>query len=440
MLSPNKLIFGFLVLFLVERNGALGASIDLKADDTGLIDDTGLFLQPEDDGENPELKKPETPLHGDEHAEGADEKFSDQDGNPVQQVPTPNGRLNIFALPVGQGDAHVMQCPNGDLAIIDLGTSDSANNGFWHTAKVVEFLQGSYHLIKNVVITHNHVDHNNLMPSVLHNQYGMGALQNIYVSCTIAGMSTAVTNWLNSISATNKVRTFNGGRACGPNGVSCGNIPLCPANPAVQVQVMAVNMADCDDSNKNIDSVVFKVTYNQVSLYFNGDFEDRTSSQTANGAQRAMIDYYGNQLRVTVYKLSHHGAQTLANKVITCNAHAPKAIFVSSHPWYTPGSYRHPRCDIIDTFINDVKTLCQPTVTNPASAFYCAEHPYTNLQNNEKLQQRYTCGLNTDAFRTVTNNNLAIYTTVPDSTTLNLLEFTTDGIKWGFRNHYSPRA
>lgn len=268
----------------------------------------------------------------------------------------------------------------------------------------------------------------------------MGALQNVYVSCTAAGMTSALTGWLRDIQAENKVRTFNGGRACGPNGQSCGTMNLCPGNSAINFRVMAVNMADCDDSNKNIDSVVFKVTYNQVSVFFNGDFEDRTSSQSANGVQKQMIDFYGNDMKVTVYKLSHHGAQALANKIVTCHAHAPKAIFVSGHPWYTPGSYRHPRCDIIDIFVNDVRTLCRPTETNTASPFYCSNHPIANLPTAEKLQQTYTCGEVTDAYRRVTNNNLAIYTTTPEASILNLIEFTTDGSRWGFRNHYYPRG
>ena len=34
-----------------------------------------------------------------------------------------DGQLHIYALPVGQGDGTVIQCPNGDITIVDLGSS-----------------------------------------------------------------------------------------------------------------------------------------------------------------------------------------------------------------------------------------------------------------------------------------------------------------------------
>ena len=34
-----------------------------------------------------------------------------------------DGQLHIYALPVGQGDGTVIQCPKGDIAIVDLCTT-----------------------------------------------------------------------------------------------------------------------------------------------------------------------------------------------------------------------------------------------------------------------------------------------------------------------------
>jgi len=59
----------------------------------------------------------------------------------MRQIPEPDGRLHIYALPVGQGDAHVIQCPSGTLSINDLGTSDGVANGFWHNTELIAFLQ-----------------------------------------------------------------------------------------------------------------------------------------------------------------------------------------------------------------------------------------------------------------------------------------------------------
>ena len=46
-----------------------------------------------------------------------------------------NGRLNIYSLPVGQGDAHVIQCPSGHLTIVDMGTS-TKRGGFWDAQNI----------------------------------------------------------------------------------------------------------------------------------------------------------------------------------------------------------------------------------------------------------------------------------------------------------------
>jgi len=354
---------------------------------------------------------------------------------PVTLIPNPDGLLHFYALPVGQGDSHVIQCPNGDLSIMDLGTSDGVAQGFWSTNQIVSFLNGHFHRIKNVIISHLHTDHYSMYANVLSTARDLSGLTNVYTSCTYASMPAALQNWLTAIGAVNKVRTFNGGAPCGPFRPVCGALNLCPGNAAVVTKVFGANLENCVGTNRNIDSVVFKVTYNQVSVFFNGDFEDSTSSETANGVQKAMVDYYGAEMKCTVYKISHHGAQNLANKKITCHAHAPKAIFVSGSAL---SSYRHPRCDIINNFVDEVKTLCRPLETNTASAFYCGVH--TGGTNAQKLQSTYTCGPTSAGYTTVTGNTLAIYTTMPEVNTMNMIQFNTDGSRWGFVNNFSPRV
>ena len=49
-----------------------------------------------------------------------------------------------------------------------------------------------------------------------------------------------------------------------------------------------------------------------VSVMLSGDFEDETGGKK--GQQRELVDFYGDEMRVTVYKLAHHGASRFANK------------------------------------------------------------------------------------------------------------------------------
>ena len=59
-------------------------------------------------------------------------------------MPAADGNLNMYILPVGQGDAHVIQCPGGEVAIVDMG-KDSRTKGreFWTETNIKSFLAGN---------------------------------------------------------------------------------------------------------------------------------------------------------------------------------------------------------------------------------------------------------------------------------------------------------
>jgi hypothetical protein len=358
---------------------------------------------------------------------------------PGTHVPVADGNLHFYMLPVGQGDAHVIQCPNGDLSIMDLGSSNGANAGFWFTNQIVNFLQGQFHLIKNVIHSHNHDDHYKFIPLVLTTANGLTSLENFYISCTPDDFRDVIKTWVTNIKAEDKIRMFNSGKPCGPNGVSCGPMNLCPSDPDVVVKVLGVNLDNCAPTNINIGSIVFKITHKDVSMMFNGDFEDHTTNANENGPQKSLVDYYGDEMKVTVHKISHHGAQTLANKPVSNAAHAPKAVFVSANGDFS--NYRHPRCDVLDSFIR-YDTLCKPLERDPSSKYYCGAHPRSGLIPEDKLQSVYWCGEvnagTNDGFRYVNGNDWAIYSTTPSRTTMNLVEFISDGVNWGFVNYMSP--
>lgn len=100
-----------------------------------------------------------------------------------------------------------------------------------------------------------------------------------------------------------------------------------------------------------------------------------------NGNQKALADYYGSELQVTVFKMARHGGQGVANKPIYVDSHKPKAIFVSSDI-----NGVNPSCNVIDRLINVVQTLCKPEEMSTTSSFYCGEHPNGNVTLSDKLQ------------------------------------------------------
>ena len=56
------------------------------------------------------------------------------------KLPAADGNLTMYILPVGQGDAHVIQCPTGEVSIIDMGTSTGQTCGFWRENEIIKFL------------------------------------------------------------------------------------------------------------------------------------------------------------------------------------------------------------------------------------------------------------------------------------------------------------
>jgi hypothetical protein len=252
-------------------------------------------------------------------------------------------------------------------------------------------------------------------------------------------MVTDIKNWVNDIDAFDKVTPFNGGSTCGSSGgPACGFIDLCPGDAGISTQVLSVNAGQqCTTGNKNIDSVVIGITYNSFKVQLNGDFEDFTEADSEDGPLKAMADFYGSDLQLDVYMIAHHGAENLANKPVILNAVAPKAVFVSANHEYS--NYRHPRCFITDYFINTLQSLCKPGETDTGSPLYCGAHPIAGLPLGSKLQSTFTCGPSSGGFLTIDNNDYAIYSTTPDSGSMNLIDLVSDGSGWGFVNNISPR-
>ncbi|ESO08684.1 hypothetical protein HELRODRAFT_184033 [Helobdella robusta] len=373
-------------------------------------------------------------------------------------LPNADKFLHLYGLPVGQGDTYIVQCPNligGKLTVVDMGSSESKDESFWDEIEV-----GS------------------MIPKVFNSHEKIKKIRNIYITCNETNLPSPIKSWLQKFTLDSKVRTFKNGSRCGPNGKACGFIDVC-SNPArttknINARVLAANWGqqcgknnvnsnnnnnnlvnkkknsnnnDRAQLNKNTDVMVISLAFNKVKTLMIGDFEDFTPSENEEGPYFDLVNYYKTDLLTSVYQLAHHGAENLANKKIIRQATKPTALYVSSNPYY---SYFHPRCNIIDAFLKEVKSVCKPQ-SKLGDKFYCGAHPLDKPENRDvrisrgfvgtdyKLQKNYVCGEQNGTLRNVTNNEYAIYSTVPDEMTLNIVEYITDGLDWGFVNNFVPR-
>ena len=90
--------------------------------------------------------------------------------------------LHVFALPVGQGDATIIKCPDteepGKLTIIDMGYSSCKVDNCMHKEEIKNFIGD--HKLEYIFVTHPDVDHYNLLPAVIDN---VDADVKLYHSC-----------------------------------------------------------------------------------------------------------------------------------------------------------------------------------------------------------------------------------------------------------------
>ena len=65
-------------------------------------------------------------------------------------LPAADGLLHVYNLPVGQGDAQILQCPSGQLNIIDMGSNqwpkrEAQDERFWGAEEIkVSFMSLNY--------------------------------------------------------------------------------------------------------------------------------------------------------------------------------------------------------------------------------------------------------------------------------------------------------
>ena len=268
-------------------------------------------------------------------------------------IPNADEDLNIYALPVGQGDCTVIQCPKanggptkGVVTIIDAGASNSRGiDG----QGIVDFLTGTE--LNFAVITHSHRDHFSYMNTIL--DYYKKKVP-VYHSCPWS-------RYKNHVKSGYAVPTEIG---------SCSSIDDCEnrnlpiaslcTNVDAKLSFVASAVGECK-GNPNQDSIISKITYAGRSTLIIGDFELPPNDMTA------FLNTAGPDLRSHIYRLSHHGAYN-ANPANFLNAIQARYVFSSSGY-----RYGHPRCEIYD-YYDDEKNPYRLVNSVPPHPYTCYKH------------------------------------------------------------------
>uniref|UniRef100_A0A1X7UDQ7 Metallo-beta-lactamase domain-containing protein n=1 Tax=Amphimedon queenslandica TaxID=400682 RepID=A0A1X7UDQ7_AMPQE len=302
---------------------------------------------------------------------------------PHMSLPQPDDNLNIYALPVGQGDSTVIQCPladNGTITIIDAGSSKST--GFTKY-DFVNYLKGQS--IKYVILTHADTDHVKYIDPLLqmHDQP-----VTIYHSCSWS-------KYRSKVRSANTAK-FRVTKCCGLEGCNF-SLPLCP-NSKVVLNVIGSEYNNCKKGT-NGDSIVSIIKYQNISTLITGDFE---------GSKRFMRSYLscvGNDpvssdLRADIYRLSHHGAYNgKANTEDFLKAVNASYVFSSSG---LKSNYKHPRCELYDHYkgkltIDDTKHSYTCYMKDGTTAsYYTGEGIYVTTVIEDEIVKNYVVKFSID--------------------------------------------
>ena len=228
------------------------------------------------------------------------------DGNPL---------VEVFTLPIGQGDCNVIKCNGGKNAII----FDCGSLGGNVLDKEKEFLNLMSSLLSGatnlrILISHADEDHKSLINTVRDSFSGnveiiLGGKLSDYES----SIKTANAKVVADRSYEMKEHDF------------CNNQDI----------TFTFLQGNLESSNKNENGMLMKLSCKtcKSSLLFTADMEGPTA--------RVLAVSHKDFLSTSHYKMAHHGASTLANPKKWLEVIRPVEVHVSHR--YN-GGFHHPRC------------------------------------------------------------------------------------------------
>lgn len=239
-------------------------------------------------------------------------------------APAPAPLLKVHFIDIGQGDATLVECPNGAKILVDFGS----HTGGEASAKAYlrEVLAGD--AIDDLVVTHPDGDHYNRL------HFGLDGIEvnEAWVVGRWADYSgtdnKASKEWLMALEQAGKLRhldengPYHDGDTPHP-GFDCG---------AAEVWVAAAGVTGSNSGwRKNTMSIVLVVSYGEFDVVLTGDATTETEKQ--------MIDWHCPEgwqpgddcwLDSEVLKMGHHGSKATSTGQAFAAAVSPEVAIVSA--------------------------------------------------------------------------------------------------------------
>jgi beta-lactamase superfamily II metal-dependent hydrolase len=301
---------------------------------------------------------------------------------PGGKIPDPTTYVQVYALPVGQGDCTVIQCPNGNIVVVDCGSS----GGTRHTPSSIENYLGNHiDKVVAIIVTHSDKDHYNKI------RWNYDSIRDVIIGGYLKDYECKSPHndfhfWLLQLYfSKNKLRWINDGQPCIKGVKDCvvttgtdifdTNFRICN-DEEIKFDILAANVQPSEKPKPNEKSIVLKLTDTRENIYgqywsmlLPGDIEGEAACVIASELK------LGGHLQSYVYKMAHHGACSKANRPIWLQPIQPKQAFASSGFYF--GNCHHPRC----TTINRIKGLHTIKMEQNPHHLYCGTKDQTEYEH-----------------------------------------------------------
>jgi beta-lactamase superfamily II metal-dependent hydrolase len=229
---------------------------------------------------------------------------------------TPNGRLQIIHLDVGQGDGAVMISPLGQVVMFDNGTTGTGVSGL----TVVEQLQAlGITRVDHHFASHYHSDHIANIDEIVN----AGIVIDRGWDRGGSYSSSYYTTYVNTLGSKRRTMVQN----------QVVTLDSLSAHP-VTIKCVDLAGAGISTTDENSLCMVLKVSYGEFDMVFGGDLPGKSS-----GSYTDIETTVGPQVGpVEAYKVHHHGSAT-SSLTNWLNATQPKIAVISVG---TGNSYGHP--------------------------------------------------------------------------------------------------
>ena len=252
-------------------------------------------------------------------------------------------------IDVGQGDATLLEFPCGAI-LIDAGGSENGGS-----KRLVPYLKNFFKRRKDlkntlnaIIITHNHVDHNNQLEEVMTKfkvkQYIEGGINN-------SGKGKSASLWAQKnrksifYPITNKMVKASPEKALTNKKIDSVHCESC--DPEIKILHGSITMAEDKDLNNH--SLVIRIDFGKSSFIFTGDLEFHSIAKLLK-QNKAALD-------TDVYQVGHHGSDNATTKALLDAITPDYSIISMSSVDFREGAhnafaYGHPRLKVIK-LLND---------------------------------------------------------------------------------------